>query len=282
MDHGAWPLLTVKLYLDQTGDLGFLLREQTYFKDHVAHRCRQVDTDWRPDQGTVLRTAAGNPYLGTVLEHLLVQHLTAFFNVGLAGNTILLEGADWNDGLDMAHHQGESVAFTALYAGNLQQLSELVLALDKLDGLDSKVDLAVELMPLLDTLTRSGGLRQSAGQAGSAVTLTSNSVRHTVTGEKKRVAVADLALDLAAKAAWLRSHLRKQEWIQDDEDCGWFNGYYDDDGLRVEGPHSNGVRMTLTGQVFALMAGIASDDQAGRSCAPPTATCSIPPLVAIG
>ena len=62
MDRGAWPLLTVKLYLDQTGDLGFLLREQTYFKDHVAHRCRQVDADWRPDQGTVVRTAAGDPH----------------------------------------------------------------------------------------------------------------------------------------------------------------------------------------------------------------------------
>ena len=60
------------------------------------------------------------------------------------------------------------------------------------------------------------------------------------------------------------AHLRKQEWIQDAEDCGWFNGYYDDDGRRVEGPHPNGVRMTLTGQVFALMAGIASDEQAGQ------------------
>ena len=77
-----------------------------------------------------------------------------------------------------------------------------------------------------------------------------------------RQVVADLARDLAAKTAWLRAHLRKQEWIQDGEDCGWFNGYYDDDGLRVEGPHPKGVRMTLTGQVFALMAGIASDEQA--------------------
>ena len=54
MDHGAWPLLTVKPYLDQTGDLGFLPREQTYFKDHVAHRCRQVDADLRPHRINVV------------------------------------------------------------------------------------------------------------------------------------------------------------------------------------------------------------------------------------
>jgi len=62
MDHGAWPLLTVKLYFDQTGDLGFLLREQTYFKDHVAYRCRQVVADLARDlaaKAAWLRTHAG-------------------------------------------------------------------------------------------------------------------------------------------------------------------------------------------------------------------------------
>ena len=117
MDHGAWPLLTTRLYIDQTGDLGFLLREQAYFKDHMSHRCKQTDSDWSPEQGTLLCAADGHPYRGSLLEHLLIQHLTAFYNVG-EHNTILLEGADWNDGLDMARTRGESVAFSALYAGN--------------------------------------------------------------------------------------------------------------------------------------------------------------------
>jgi cellobiose phosphorylase len=43
---------------------------------------------------------------------------------------------------------------------------------------------------------------------------------------------------------------------------GWFNGYYDDDGRRVEGAHVGDVRMTLTGQVFTLLGGIATDEQA--------------------
>lgn len=258
MDHGAWPLLTVRLYLDQTGDFAFLLRPQGYFKDHVSHRCQQVDGEWQPQQGTVLRTAAGDPYQGTVLEHLLVQHLTAFFNAGLAGNTILLEGADWNDGLDMAHHRGESVAFSALYAGNLQQLAELVLALEQQGA--APLELAAELLPLLDTLNSAVDYASPPAKR-ERLAAYFDTVGHTVTGDKVHVAAADLARDLAAKAAWLRVHLRQQEWIQDAGDRGWFNGYYDDDGRRVEGVHPRGVRMTLTGQVFTLMTGIADDEQ---------------------
>ncbi|RPJ17691.1 MAG: cellobiose phosphorylase, partial [Chloroflexi bacterium] len=82
MDHGTWPLLTTKLYIDQSGDLKFLLRKQAYFKDQFSHRCRSTDHTWAPEKGTQLKTKTGKVYHGTVLEHLLVQHLTAFFNVG--------------------------------------------------------------------------------------------------------------------------------------------------------------------------------------------------------
>ncbi|MEZ4770278.1 MAG: cellobiose phosphorylase [Caldilineales bacterium] len=259
MDHGAWPFLTVKLYIDQTGDLAFLLREQSYFKDHLSHRCQQVDADWHAEQGSALLAEPGEPYWGSVLEHMLVQHLTAFFNVGSAGNTILLEGADWNDGLDMAHHRGESVAFTALYAGNLHELADLVLALSRLDV--TQVELASEVLPLLDTLA--APTDYASPQAKRALLASYfESVRHTVSGKKQPVALADLARDLAAKAAWLRDHLHSQEWIEDSQGRGWFNGYYDDDGQRVEGVRQAGVRMTLTGQVFTLMSNIASDEQA--------------------
>jgi cellobiose phosphorylase len=71
-----------------------------------------------------------------------------------------------------------------------------------------------------------------------------------------------LAADLATKADWLYAHLRRQEWLQQSEEVGWFNGYYDEEGQRLEGSYAGGVRMTLTGQVFALMGGIATDEQA--------------------
>ncbi|MEJ2734942.1 MAG: cellobiose phosphorylase [Anaerolineae bacterium] len=258
MDHGAWPLLTTQLYLDRSGDLAFLLEEQVYFKDPWIRRAQAVDQAWNPEDGTKLRTSTGTIYQGSILEHLLVQHLTAFFNVG-EHNIIRLEGADWNDALDMARLRGESVAFTALYASNLRLLSTLVLALGQL-GL-SEVALFSELLPLLDRLNApidydSVAEKQSRLAECFAVT------QHTILGERVAVSLHDLSADLAAKADWLYAHLRRQEWMQQSEELGWFNGYYDEEGQRLEGEHPEGVRMTLTGQVFALMAGIATDEQA--------------------
>lgn len=257
MDHGAWPFLTTQLYIDQSGDLAFLLREQTYFKDSHIDRAQAQDAEWDPEHGMALWTAAGDAYRGTVLEHLLIQHLTAFFHVG-EHNIIRLEGADWNDGMDMARQRGESVAFTALYASNLRELSVLVGELETL-GI-SHVSVAAELLALLDTLGTPVAYDDAAAkQQRLAAYLTT--CQHTVSGQRVAVSLRNLARDLAAKADWLVGHLRRQEWIQDRAGFAWFNGYYDDEGQRVEGDHPNGVRMTLTGQVFAIMGGIATDEQ---------------------
>jgi cellobiose phosphorylase len=258
MDHGAWPFLTTKLYIDQSGDLAFLLQGQAYFKDPFIDRAQAIDETWAPEQGTQLRTAAGEIYRGTILEHILIQHLTAFFNVG-QHNNMKLEGADWNDGLDMATERGESVAFTALYASNIQQLSQLVLELAKLGT--AEVKLASELMLLLDTLSEPVDY-ESVVAKQRRLTDYFATCRHTLAGTEITVSLSDLARDLSAKAKWLYTHLRSQEWIRNCEGFAWFNGYYDNHGQRVEGDHPNGVRMTLTGQVFALMGGIATDEQA--------------------
>ena len=258
MDHGAWPLLTTKLYIDQTGDLKFLLRKQTYFKDQFSHRCHATDNAWTPEQGTQLRTKAGKLYQGTVLEHLLIQHLTAFFNVG-EHNMLLLEGADWNDALDMARTRGESVAFSALYAGNLQVLADLCRALSK-TGV-REVSFAAELAHLLDGTDESLDL-DCVAEKRLRLALYFDATGHSLSGEKIRVLLTDLADDLTHKASWLREHIRKSEWIRNGEEIGWFNGYYDDDGQPVEGMRASGLRMTLTGQVFTLMCGIATEAQA--------------------
>ena len=119
MDHGVWPFLTTELYINQSGDLEFLLERASYFKDAQAARGEKRDGIWKERQGSNLRTAAGEVYQGTILEHLLVQHLTAFYDVG-EHNHIRLRGADWNDALDMAKERGESVAFTGMYGDNLE------------------------------------------------------------------------------------------------------------------------------------------------------------------
>ncbi len=258
MDHGAWPLLTTQLYLDATGDLEFLLQDQVYFKDQFINRAQSLDLAWKPEDSTHLKTADGAIYRGSILEHLLIQHLTAFFNVG-EHNIIKLEGADWNDGMDMARQRGESVAFTALYAGNLRTLSELALAL-RASG-DPEVALATELLLLLDTLGQPVDYTDiAAKQARLAAYFAA--AQPVISGEKTAVSLQALADDLAAKAAWLTAHLQKQEWIENAGGYGWFNSYYDDDGQRVEGDHPLGVRMTLTGQTFALLGDVATAEQA--------------------
>ena len=55
MDHGVWPTYTTLLYVDQTGDLDFLLREREYFRDPQMRRCRQRDARWTDAYGYVPR-----------------------------------------------------------------------------------------------------------------------------------------------------------------------------------------------------------------------------------
>ncbi len=257
MDHGAWPLLTVKLYIDQTGDLDFLLQKQTYFKDHLTHWTKSVDENWKPEDSTQLRTDNGDVYQGSVLEHLLIQHLTTFFNVG-EHNNLRLEDADWNDGMDMAPDQGESVAFTALYASNLRQLGDLIMQLKSLDVVS--VSLASEITLLLDSLNDAVDYDNPMDKRQRLFAYFKR-VERNVSGECMETSIEKLAADLHAKTDHLYTHIRENEWVQDKQGHGWYNGYYDNDGQRLEGEHPLGARMTLTGQVFTMMGGITTDDQ---------------------
>jgi cellobiose phosphorylase len=257
MDHGAWPFLTTQLYIHQTGDLSFLLKEQVYFKDHLTRRAQSLDQEWAPEHGTQQLTRSGEIYHGTVLEHLLIQHLTSFFNVG-AHNHIKLEGADWNDGMDMAVQGGESVAFTALYAANLYQLSDLIHEIEK-TGIEY-IELASELQALLDTIFSPVDY-QNIKYKQQRLEEYFSSVQHKLTGQKIQIKSLDLVKDLSAKARFLSENIRINEWISDHDGQGWFNGYYDNDQQRLEGEFASGVRMTLTGQVFTLMGGIADPEQ---------------------
>ena len=92
-----------------------------------------IDEEWDSAYGEIQKTEDNAVYYGSVLEHLLLQNLCAFYEVG-DHNIIRLRGADWNDALDMAEEKGESVAFTCAYAGNLRQLADYLKALEKQCG----------------------------------------------------------------------------------------------------------------------------------------------------
>ena len=260
-DHAVWPFFTTLLYINQSGDIDFLFEQQSYFKDRLIMRCREADPDWTPAYGNKQKLVNGEEYAGTILEHILLQNLTAFFNVG-RHNNIRLENADWNDALDMAYDKGETVAFSSFYAGNLMELSRLLLEIKNRRAIET-VEISAEIHLLLDTLHEPVDY-DSVEAKNAALRSYYNTCRHDISGKKVTCDIGRLSADLEKKALWLTGHIRRNEWIRSAEGYEWFNGYYDNAGERVEGDNRLGVRMTLTGQVFPVMMGIATGEQIGK------------------
>ncbi|MDZ7672491.1 MAG: cellobiose phosphorylase [Halanaerobiales bacterium] len=258
MDHGVWPFLTTKLYIDRSGDLEFLFKKQSYFRDNQLNRSKKLDEKWNSDNENVLKDNDNKIYYGSLLEHILVQHLSIFFNVG-EHNNLKLEGGDWNDGLDMAEDKGESVAFTSLYASNMLDIADLLKDLqDKLNV--NSIELAKEMNILLDTFNKKIDY-SSPKEKQKLLKRYFTSCETKVSGEKIQVDIKDLILDLERKGKSIIDHIRKNELIKNKKGYEWFNAYYDNDGNKLEGDHPLGVRMTLTGQVFSIMSKVASRKQ---------------------
>lgn len=262
MDHGVWPFLTALLYVDQTGDIDFLFENNTYFRDPQQSRTQQKDAGWNAAYGNKLKDTQGQIYKGTVLEHVLVQNLVQFFNVG-EHNVIRLENADWNDGLDMGYNRGESAAFMSMYAGNLLSIAALLETVGKIKNITS-IRLAKELLILLDSTSQPCDYNNIQAKKDLLAGRYFRSVQPEISGETKDVAIADIVNDLKGKARWIFDHIRRQEIVtvkDQEKEYRWFNGYYDNQGKRVEGNVDGRVRMTLTGQVFSVMSGLASKEE---------------------
>jgi len=260
MDHGFWPFLTLKLYMDQTGDLDILAEEVSYFKDSLACRAEKRDELYDENQGVDQLTNDGKVYKGTVLEHILLQNLTAFYDVGENGN-IRLRGADWNDALDMATHKGESVAFTCGYAGNLKDIAEYIRSYMEKSSVRS-LKIAPEIKTLI--FEEDSKILESPSGKRDFLFRYMDKVSHVVSGNNEEVDLEEIAEALEKKSELLMEHIRQNEWVTDSEGNGFFNGYYDDNGRKVEGefdtPKGKNLRMMLTGQVFSVMSGTASED----------------------
>ena len=257
MDHGVWPLTTLGFYMQQTGDLDILLEKQTYFRDRQLSRTFRKDDQWDVAYGNRLKDKNGKIHEGTLLEHILVQHLVQFFNVG-EHNIIRLENADWNDGLDMGFDRGESVAFMSFYGGNLLSIADLLEDLEKKRHVKNVV-VAKELLTLLDSISRGKINYDDYKAKRKHLELYFKTVEPVMSGREVTLSVADLTADLRLKGRWIFQHIRKSQKIRVGKTT-WFNGYYDNKGKRVEGKHEGALRMTLTGQVFAIMSGMATDE----------------------
>ncbi len=257
MDHGVWPFLTTKLYIDQTGDLEILMEEVGYFKDGIVERGQAGDELYTFEYGNKQKNTDDEVYTGTVLEHLLLQHLCAYYEVG-EHNHIRLRGADWNDALDMADKYGESVAFSCAYAGNLQEIAELLKNLRDKKGYKNIVILE-EMKELLYDLS------ESIEDKRKVLADYLKMCKHNISGKRVEVLINDVISNLENKSKWIKEHIRNTEWINGNDE-GWFNSYYDNSKEKVEGYFKQGVRMMLTGQVFAIMSETATKDQVSYIC----------------
>ncbi len=261
MDHGFWPFLTTKLYIDQTGDINILNEKITYFKDCQVQRGYALDNEWNDEYGMSQKTAEGSIYQGSILEHILLQQLCAFYEVG-EHNHIKLRNADWNDALDMASDRGESVAFTSAYAFNMKDLADYLERYAKITQNDS-VELAEEIRVLLNDDT---DIYDDTAWKKQILDEYTRSCRHNISGKTIRVPIADISENLRRQADWIMEHIRNTEWVTDSEGNGWFNGYYDNNGNQVEGVHEGNVRMILTSQVFSIMSGTAKEENIRKIC----------------
>ena len=260
MDHAFWPFVTTQLYMDQTGDMNVLFEKIPYFKDLQTKRGTAHDEKWSSAYGENQKTESGEIYYGTVLEHILLENLCAFYDVG-EHNEMKLHGADWNDAMDMAWENGESVAFTCAYAGNMKNIAEYLRKLQEKEMFD-RIEVAEE-MEILFTGDRE--LYESPEKKQQLLRQYTEKCAHDISGNTIVIRLDQLSRNLDEKADWMMENIRRREWVKDGEN-GWFNGYYDDHKRPVERAENSQVRMMLTSQVFAIMSKTAQKDQIESIC----------------
>lgn len=255
-DHGAWPAFVINFYIQQTGDLDILFQEVPFWKDQFIHRSKKHDGKYKVSDGCWQKTTSGEIYESSVLEHLIIQQLSAFYNVG-DHSILLLEGADWNDTYDMAREKGESVGFYAFYAQNLKLITSWLSALYE-RGV-KEVVLMKEIGVLLNGYERSSDY--SVNEKQKRLNKYFKLVSHEVSGEKIKVGIQTLILDLMLKADHISQLIREQEWIPLGDGKGFFNGHYDNKGIAIDGLKGDRIMMDLTTQVMMVMQGVATADQ---------------------
>ncbi len=259
-DHGTWPAFAIDFYLQQTGDYEILFEKLPYWKDQFTARSTIIQTNHELVHSNNRQlTSDKEIYTGTVFEHLLLQQLSAFFNVG-DHNILLLEGADWNDTYDMAREKGESVGFYSFYSNNLKALVATLLHL-KTTGIQS-IELMDEAFLLLDGLDKQQSVDYSSAKAKQErLSLYFKAISHQVKGSKTTVGIDELINDLNSKYKHIKSLINKQEWVQINDQMGFYNGHYDNLGNPIDGKHLDDIQIDLTTQVMCIMHGMASPER---------------------
>lgn len=255
-DHPYWTTQTVLLLIRFLGDPNFILRDGiAYFKDSYRDRGEVKDLDWKSGYIEKQKTADGTVYKGTVLEHLLTQLQTMFYDVG-ANNMLRQKRADWNDAVDQV--KGENVTFSLGLAQDMNELADFLEDFAKRSG-TKDVELFEELAALVETWggKKKPSLTAAERQAKLAAFL--GRVNGEISGKKSKVSIADIIEDLRQKAIVNVETVNNVAWNGE-----YYSGYFHASGkpvdtifkpgaTKLKKPTSNDFEMMLMPQTWSLL-----------------------------
>jgi cellobiose phosphorylase len=259
-DHPYWTAQTVMILADFLGDADFLFRDGvSYFKDGYRDRGERKDIAWPDGQIEPQKSKNGDTYTGTVLEHLLVQLLTMFYDVG-KNNLLRQKRADWNDAVDQV--KGENVTFSM---GLAQDCNELAAFLEKTGAKTGTTEIEVfeELSGLIED--RRNGKKENLPVEVKHARLSRflDAVNGEISGKKVAIPLSRVVSDLRNKAAVTIDSVNAIAWNGE-----YYGGYFHGDGRPVDAifkrgatrmphPTSGDFEMMLMPQTWSLLSGAA-------------------------
>ncbi|MFH1369522.1 MAG: hypothetical protein ABII64_10410 [Elusimicrobiota bacterium] len=265
-DHPYWTTQTVLLLANFLGDIKFLLRDGiAYFKDCYRSRGEEKDIQWRHGLIEKQKTKDGSIYTGTVLEHLLTQIFTMFYDVG-ANNLLRQKRADWNDAVDQVN--GENVTFSMGLAHDCDDLANALDELHKRTG-TTRVEIFEELSTLMEDRMEQLMDNPPATLKQQKLAEFLNKVNSEISGKKVVVELAKVISDLRAKSQLMTKTVNNLAWNGE-----YYSGYLYEDGKPIDtifrhgstgknNPSPEDFMMMLMPQTWSLISGAA--DKLGAS-----------------
>lgn len=255
-DHPYWTAQTVMILINFLGDYDFLFRDGiAYFRDCYRNRGESKDLNWAPGTIDNQKTQSGAVYKGTVLEHLLVQLFTMFYDVG-RNNLLKQKRADWNDAVDQV--KGENITFTFGLALDCNEVADLLEKVAKKKNI-KEVEVFEELTLLMDKWKKPADIPAKERQRKLSAYL--NKVNDKISGKKVKVKIEDILNDLRNKARVSIINANKKAW-----NGVYYSGYVYDNGKPVDtifkknalskkNPTSDDFEMMLMPQTWSLVSG---------------------------
>ncbi|MDR3112466.1 MAG: hypothetical protein LBU55_04820 [Elusimicrobiota bacterium] len=253
-DHPYWTFQTVQILINFLGDYDFLFRDGiAYFRDAYRDRGETQDLNWTT--GTIGNQKNQNDeiYKGTVIEHLLVQILTMFYDVGNNG-LLKQKRADWNDAVDQV--KGENVTFTFGLALNCKEMADL------LEKVCAKKDICeIEVFEELNELLNSDDNNDDFKVRQDILKNYLDKINDKISGKKIKINISDILKNLRKKSELAIENANKKAW-----NGYYYSGYIFDDGKSVdtifnqgsfskENPTSDDFEMFLMPQTWSLVSG---------------------------